>query len=134
MGKFGIGTAIFCMKKLRRKKFYLSLQSVSGDTPAENNMVVVAQLVRALVCGTRGRGFESHLPPKADAEASAFFVSDRIGVAARHGVPDIWGEQLSKACFCKDAHCKCPKMPEAFGLRKQSSDDYKKGSLFTTGF
>ncbi len=97
-------------------------------------MVVVAQLVRALVCGTRGRGFESHLPPKADASASAFFVSDRIGVAARHGVPDIWGEQMSKACFCKDAHCKCPKMPEAFGLRKQSSDDYKKGSLFTTGF
>ena len=97
-------------------------------------MVVVAQLVRALVCGTRGRGFESHLPPKADASASAFFVSDRIGVAARHGVPDIWGEHMSKACFCKDAHCKCPKMPEAFGLRKQSSDDYKKGSLFTTGF
>ena len=26
-------------------------------------MVDVAQLVRALVCGTRGRGFESHLPP-----------------------------------------------------------------------
>ena len=25
--------------------------------------VDVAQLVRALVCGTRGRGFESHLPP-----------------------------------------------------------------------
>lgn len=28
-----------------------------------NDMVDVAQLVRALVCGTRGRGFESHLPP-----------------------------------------------------------------------
>lgn len=27
-------------------------------------MVVVAQLVRASVCGTEGRGFESHLPPK----------------------------------------------------------------------
>lgn len=26
--------------------------------------VDVAQLVRALVCGTRGRGFEPHLPPK----------------------------------------------------------------------
>ena len=26
-------------------------------------MVDVAQLVRALVCGTRGRGFETHLPP-----------------------------------------------------------------------
>ena len=26
-------------------------------------MVVVAQLVRALVCGAGCRGFESHLPP-----------------------------------------------------------------------
>ena len=26
-------------------------------------MVVVAQLVRASVCGTEGRGFESRLPP-----------------------------------------------------------------------
>tara|TARA_B100001059_G_scaffold124332_1_gene124334 strand:+ start:589 stop:708 length:120 start_codon:yes stop_codon:yes gene_type:complete len=26
-------------------------------------MVVVAQLVRALVCGTKGRRFESGLPP-----------------------------------------------------------------------
>ncbi len=41
-------------------------------------MVDVAQMVRALVCGSRGRGFESHLPPKADANASAFFVEDGI--------------------------------------------------------
>ena len=27
-------------------------------------MVAVAQLVRALDCGSRGRGFETHLPPK----------------------------------------------------------------------
>ena len=27
-------------------------------------MVVVAQLVRALDCGSRCRGFESHLPPQ----------------------------------------------------------------------
>ena len=27
-------------------------------------MVVVAQLVRALDCGSRGRGFESRLPPE----------------------------------------------------------------------
>ena len=26
-------------------------------------MVIVAQLVRALVCGAGGRGFESHHPP-----------------------------------------------------------------------
>ncbi len=29
-------------------------------------MVDVAQLVRALVCGTRGCGFESHLPPQTE--------------------------------------------------------------------
>ena len=41
-------------------------------------MVVVAQLVRASVCGTEGRGFEPHLPPKRmkpDEECHpAFFV------------------------------------------------------------
>ncbi len=30
---------------------------------AHLNTVVVAQLVRASVCGTEGRGFESHHPP-----------------------------------------------------------------------
>ncbi len=35
----------------------LSLQS-------DYQMVVVAQLVRASVCGTEGRGFEPHHPPK----------------------------------------------------------------------
>ena len=42
-------------------------------------MVVVAQLVRALVCGTRGRGFESHLPPLEqpdDESHPVFFVSN----------------------------------------------------------
>ena len=33
--------------------------------------VVVAQLVRASVCGTEGRGFEPHLPPKKKSFASA---------------------------------------------------------------
>jgi hypothetical protein len=41
-------------------------------------MVVVAQLVRASVCGTEGRGFESRLPPTKNEKASliseAFFV------------------------------------------------------------
>ena len=39
-----------------RKKFKIE-NALWKDT------VDVAQLVRALVCGTRGRGFESHLPP-----------------------------------------------------------------------
>ena len=29
-----------------------------------NYMVVIAQLVRASVCGTEGRGFEPHSPPR----------------------------------------------------------------------
>ena len=39
--------------------------SVGGSSPSlSTKMVVVAQLVRALDCGSRGRGFESRLPPK----------------------------------------------------------------------
>ena len=39
-------------------------------------MVVVAQLVRASVCGTEGRGFESHHPPfkKGLVFARSFFI------------------------------------------------------------
>ena len=40
-------------------------------------MVVVAQLVRVLVCGAEGRGFEPHQPPrvlKAVLKRAAFFV------------------------------------------------------------
>jgi len=43
----------------------------------------VAQLVRALVCGTGGRGFKTHRSPhmkKAQAFAWAFFMSDRSNV------------------------------------------------------
>jgi hypothetical protein len=38
--------------------------------------VVVAQLVRASVCGTEGRGFEPHLPPnkKKLCRSKAFFL------------------------------------------------------------
>ena len=38
----------------------------------------IAQLVRALVCGTRGRGFKSHYPPKVKglAQARPFFVEE----------------------------------------------------------
>ena len=38
-------------------------------------MVVVAQLVRASVCGTECRGFESHLPPlRVDSFESTLFL------------------------------------------------------------
>ena len=43
-------------------------------------MVVVAQLVRASVCGTEGRGFETHLPPKGPDENSDFFILDYLGI------------------------------------------------------
>ena len=41
-------------------------------------MVVVAQLVRASVCGTEGRGFETHLPPKKLRFKSELFLLNRI--------------------------------------------------------
>ncbi len=37
------------------------------------NMVDVAQLVRALDCGSRGRGFNSHLPPESPVKKPGFF-------------------------------------------------------------
>jgi hypothetical protein len=45
-------------------------------TFASLNMVVVAQLVRALVCGAEGRGFEPHHPPvyKSSPEWAAFLL------------------------------------------------------------
>ena len=39
---------------------------------AAEKMVVVAQLVRAPDCGSGGRGFESHLPPKKGVDTNSF--------------------------------------------------------------
>lgn len=47
------------MKYLQDKIEYLSLHRLNKD-----NMVNVAQLVRALDCGSKGRGFEPHLSPQ----------------------------------------------------------------------
>ena len=40
----------------------------------------IAQLVRALVCGTRGRGFKSHYPPHSERSCAskAFFVEQDV--------------------------------------------------------
>ncbi len=39
------------------------------------NTVIVAQLVRASVCGTEGRGFESHLSPQKESSYDdSFFL------------------------------------------------------------
>ncbi len=55
-------------------KIVLSLQSVFS-------MVDVAQLVRALDCGSRGRGFKSHLAPRFSFPfREAFFLKDIDGV------------------------------------------------------
>ena len=53
----------FAQKSCAYRNFIYLCSPIWGLPQRTNNMVVVAQLVRALVCGTRGRGFESHLPP-----------------------------------------------------------------------
>lgn len=44
-------------------------------------LVDVAQLVRALVCGTRGRGFKSRLPPQLLVDRGGVFI--RVGFLVR---------------------------------------------------
>ena len=53
----------FAQKSCAERNFIYLCSPFRGYPLRKNNMVVVAQLVRALVCGTRGHGFESHLPP-----------------------------------------------------------------------
>ena len=52
--------------KILIKIFVKNLKSITFAHALQNASytVVVAQLVRALVCGTKGRRFESGLPPK----------------------------------------------------------------------
>jgi hypothetical protein len=51
------------LKKVLTKAIKLFKIYIATSQSGVAIMVDVAQLVRALVCGTRGRGFESHLPP-----------------------------------------------------------------------
>lgn len=49
-------------KKSEQINFTISFKIVIFAAP--NNMVVLAQLVRASDCGSEGRGFEPHIPPE----------------------------------------------------------------------
>ncbi len=65
------------LKKNSFKYFQKVFKTKKNCIFAPPKMVVVAQLVRALDCGSRGRGFKSHLPPKIKKAASleaAFLV------------------------------------------------------------
>ena len=54
--------------------FYLKVKYNCLNLPSIYNTEGVAQLVRALVCGTRGRGFDSPLSPQ-KAGFPAFFYA-----------------------------------------------------------
>ena len=69
---------IFLHKKSCTERIFVYLCSPIWEiSQRKNNMVVVAQLVRALVCGTRGRGFESHLPPQKPMQTHRLFFCAR---------------------------------------------------------
>jgi hypothetical protein len=55
------------------KKVLLFRQNVLF-LPLLRNMVVLAQLVRASDCGSEGRGFEPHIPPKKAGFYRLFFM------------------------------------------------------------
>ena len=61
-------------------------------------MVDVAQSVRALDCGSRCRGFESHLPPAGGClTKTAFFVGaicTQVGFGSASALPDIFIHRL----------------------------------------
>ena len=60
----GLKTTYHSMRSLVDRRFFCFLWFPSGCIDGcTYGMVIVAQLVRALVCGTRGRGFESRLSP-----------------------------------------------------------------------
>ena len=46
----------------------------AADFANAEQMVGVAQLVRVPDCGSEGRGFESHLPPKASGSRAPLFL------------------------------------------------------------
>ena len=46
----------------------------AADFANAEQMVGVAQLVRVPDCGSEGRGFESHLPPKARGSSEPLFL------------------------------------------------------------
>jgi hypothetical protein len=65
-------------------------------------MVVVAQLVRASVCGTEGRRFEPGLPPKALQKCKAFFMRySQISIFFIHLLKENIHEKdnLVSSCF-----------------------------------
>ena len=52
------------VSRIYKIAFFLVLYSAKSSIFVATIMEVVAQLVRASVCGTEGRGFETRLPPK----------------------------------------------------------------------
>ena len=55
----------YCILFAESKIMLTFAPSLGNEVPRRRNMVNVAQLVRALDCGSKGRGFEPHLsPPK----------------------------------------------------------------------
>lgn len=55
---------MFCEKKIAESKKNSNFAARFLLNESGVQMVIVAQLVRALVCGTRGRGFDPHHSPK----------------------------------------------------------------------
>lgn len=65
---------MFCEKKIAESKKNCKFAARFLLNESGVQMVIVAQLVRALVCGTRGRGFDPHHSPQKTRHDTGFFV------------------------------------------------------------
>ena len=110
----------FTQNSCTERNFVYLCSPIWGIPHWGNNMVVVAQLVRALVCGTRGRGFESHLPPKSRCK--------RIGFFCVNGIQSSSARSAGRFLFNPDRACsgteetKMPKNAAGIELRQPGNN------------
>ena len=77
---------------MANRNFCLSLRRLRREVISEEalNMVNVAQLVRALDCGSKGRGFESHLSPIHSFTRLSRFERGSLSVSMPVSEPKRW--------------------------------------------
>ena len=89
-------TKRYSVSQILKIEIFLVLYSGKISIFVATIMEVVAQLVRASVCGTEGRGFETRLPPKKVPQRD-FFILSHFQVSG--SIPKVRDRILTFAMF-----------------------------------